>query len=83
MPELLAGMRVVIARVFRELGLMEEWGSGYRRVTDSCTRAGYPVPEWQEVGPSLRVTIFPHPEAREQLINNPVNVPVIKGRHGS
>lgn len=36
----------VIARVFRELGLMEEWGSGYRRVTDSCSRAGYPVPEW-------------------------------------
>jgi len=55
---------------------MEEWGSGYRRVTDSCTRAGYPVPEWQEVGPSLRVTIFPHPEAREQLIDVPVNVPV-------
>lgn len=26
----------VIARVFRELGLMEEWGSGYRRVADSC-----------------------------------------------
>ncbi|RLB92362.1 MAG: hypothetical protein DRH50_09805, partial [Deltaproteobacteria bacterium] len=22
----------VIARVFRELGLMEEWGTGYRRV---------------------------------------------------
>jgi ATP-dependent DNA helicase RecG len=39
----------VIARVFRELGLMEDWGSGYRRVSDSCTRAGYPVPEWQEL----------------------------------
>jgi len=63
----------VIGRAFRELGLMEEWGSGYRRVTDSCTRTGYPVPEWQEVGPSLRVTIFPHPEAREQLIDVPVN----------
>lgn len=39
----------IIARTFRELGLMEEWGSGYKRVTDSCTRGGYPVPEWQEV----------------------------------
>jgi predicted HTH transcriptional regulator len=66
----------VIARVFRELGLMEEWGSGYRRVSDSCNRAGYPVPEWQEVGPSMRVTIFPHPEVREQLIDVPVNVPI-------
>ena len=26
----------VIARVFRELGLMEEWGSGYRRVMAAC-----------------------------------------------
>jgi predicted HTH transcriptional regulator len=66
----------VIARVFRELGLMEEWGSGYRRVADSCARDGYPVPEWQEVGPSLRVTIFPHPEAGERLMDVPVNVPV-------
>jgi ATP-dependent DNA helicase RecG len=57
----------VIARTFRALGLMEAWGSGYRRVTDNRTRAGYPVPEWQEVGPSLRVTLLPHPEAKEQL----------------
>ena len=66
----------VIARTFKELGLMEEWGSGYKRVKDICTRGGYPIPEWQEVGPSLRVTIFPHPEAREQLLDVPVNVPV-------
>lgn len=66
----------VIARTFRELGLMEEWGSGYKRVTDSCTRGGYLVPEWQEVGPSLWVTIFPHTEVREQLLDVPVNVPV-------
>ena len=55
----------VIARTFRELGLMEEWGSGYKRVVDFCNEKGYAVPEWQEVGPTLRVTIYPHPDAQE------------------
>jgi len=34
----------VIVRVFRELGLMEEWGSGYRRVLAACQKGGYPDP---------------------------------------
>ncbi len=55
----------VIVRTFKELGLMEEWGSGYKRIYDFCIENGYPVPEWQEVGPTLRVTIYPHPEAKE------------------
>ena len=32
----------VIARVCREMGLMEEWGSGYERVIDACRSGGYP-----------------------------------------
>ena len=30
----------VIARVFREMGLMEEWGSGYKRVIHACQQRG-------------------------------------------
>ena len=55
----------VIARSFKEIGLMEEWGSGYKRIVDFCKKNGYPVPEWQEIGPTLRVTLYPHPEAKE------------------
>jgi len=55
----------VIARIFKELGLMEEWGSGYKRVTDFCKESGYPVPDWQEIGPALRVIIYPHPDVDE------------------
>jgi predicted HTH transcriptional regulator len=29
---------------------MEEWGTGYRRVTEACRVGGYPAPEWQELG---------------------------------
>jgi predicted HTH transcriptional regulator len=66
----------VVARVFKELGLMEEWGSGYKRVVDFCEENGYPIPEWQEIGPAFRVTIYPHPEAEE--VTPPVTPPVEK-----
>ncbi len=52
----------MIARVFGELGLVEEWGSGYKRIKYTCQRHGYPEPQWEELGNVLRVTFFPHPE---------------------
>ena len=48
--------------VLREFGLLEEWGTGYRRVTEDCRAGGYPAPEWEERGPALRVVFRPHPE---------------------
>ncbi len=50
-----------IVRVFKELGEMEEWGSGYRRIVSTCQEEGYPIPVWEEISNSLRVTFFPHP----------------------
>ena len=56
----------VIARAFGELELMEEWGSGYKRIKDACEEGGYPMPKWEEFGSALRVTFYPHPEVSEQ-----------------
>jgi len=66
----------VIARVLRELGLLEEWGTGYRRVMEDCRTGGYPLPEWEELGPALRVVFRPHPAVAAELINVSVNVPI-------
>ena len=64
----------MIARVFRELGLMEEWGSGYSRIVNSCRSGGYLEPEWIELGSVMRVVFYPHPETSEERIDNvPVN----------
>jgi ATP-dependent DNA helicase RecG len=52
----------VIARVFGELNLVEEWGSGYKRIKEACKQGGYPEPQWEELGTVLRVTFFPHPD---------------------
>ena len=55
----------VIARVFREMGLMEEWGSGYKRVIHACQLGGYPEPDWEELGTVFRVIFHPHPAVLE------------------
>ncbi len=51
----------VLARVFREMEFIEEWGSGYRRISKACESGGYSLPKWQEIGAMMRVTFRPHP----------------------
>lgn len=46
----------VLGRVFHELGLIEQWGSGIQRMTAACRQAGLPEPELEEIGSGFRVT---------------------------
>lgn len=48
----------VIARVFRELNLVEQWGSGVRRIYSEAQAMGLPEPRFQEVGMRLRVVVY-------------------------
>jgi predicted HTH transcriptional regulator len=50
----------VIARVFHELKLIEQWGSGYKRMMEACRNEGYPDPKWEELGMYIRVTFYPN-----------------------
>jgi predicted HTH transcriptional regulator len=47
----------VIGRVFHELGLVEQWGSGAQRMIAACKDSGLASPVWEEIGARLRVTI--------------------------
>lgn len=47
----------VIGRVFRELHLIEQWGSGIQRMTAACQEAGLPAPAFEEIGTHFRTTI--------------------------
>ncbi len=47
----------VIARVFRELNLIEQWGTGIRRIFTEAANLGLPSPTIEEVGLRLRLTI--------------------------
>lgn len=48
----------VIARVFRELNLIEQWGSGVRRIFREAEEQGLPEPQIIEVGMRLRVVVY-------------------------
>ncbi len=47
----------VIGRVFHELGLIEQWGSGFQRMVAVCRDAGLAPPVLEEIGTRFRVTI--------------------------
>lgn len=47
----------VIGRVFHELGLIEQWGSGVQRMTAACRDAGLDPPVLEELGQRFRATI--------------------------
>jgi predicted HTH transcriptional regulator len=51
----------VIARVFRELNLIEQWGSGVPRIFSQVAEQGFPEPGIRELGLRVRF-IFPLPE---------------------
>ena len=47
----------VIGRVFHELGLIEQWGSGIQRMAAACRAAGLAPPVLEEIGNRFRVTL--------------------------
>lgn len=47
----------VIGRVFHELGLVEQWGSGIQRMIAACRGAGLAAPILEEIGIRFRVTL--------------------------
>lgn len=49
----------VIARTFKELGYIEQWGSGVTRMIAETTTAGLRSPTFEEIGGRFRVTSWP------------------------
>jgi len=47
----------VIGRVFKELGFIEQWGSGIQRATGECRQAGLREPKLEEIALRFRATI--------------------------
>jgi len=47
----------VIARIFKELNLIEQWGSGLKRVFEAAKKQNLPEPVIQELGMRMRITV--------------------------
>lgn len=50
----------VIGRVFKDLNLIEQWGSGFQRMAASCREMHLPDPTLEEVAFRFRVTFSLH-----------------------
>ncbi len=48
----------VMGRVFHDLGLIEQWGSGIQRMNGACREAGLDDPILEEIGTHFRVTLY-------------------------
>lgn len=48
----------VIGHVFRELGLIERWGSGMGRMIEVCRQQGIKEPKFEELDHYFRVTLY-------------------------
>jgi predicted HTH transcriptional regulator len=57
----------VIARTFKELGYIEQWGSGITRMLDEARAAGLPPPTFEEIGGRFRVTLWATAGGEPQL----------------
>lgn len=49
----------VLGRTFRELKLTEHWGSGLKRMVDTCRHQRIPAPQFEELDRFFRVTLYP------------------------
>ena len=57
----------VMGRVFHELGLVEQWGSGIQRMAAACRDAGLAAPSFEEIGVRFRVTLHTAVEQAPRL----------------
>ena len=49
----------VLGRVFRELKLTDQWGSGLNRMINTCRQNNIAPPKFEELGQFFRVTLYP------------------------
>ena len=57
----------MIGRVFHELGLIEQLGSGIQRMTVACREAGLPAPVLEELATHFRVVLSAVPTGPAQF----------------
>lgn len=60
----------VMGRVFHELNLIEQWGSGIQRMTTACQEAGLSDPLLEEIGSHFRVTLL-RGQGKRPMIDEP------------
>ena len=72
LTEALNGMSLlrnrVIGKIFKELKIIEQWGSGFNRIFEHCNTLGYKKPKIEELGHFFRITIYNEKSQTKTLV---------------
>ncbi len=66
----------VLARVFRELQLIEQWGSGLNRIRDLCQQQNINAPKFEELDHFFRVTLYPR--TAKIVLSQSWHIPIVE-----
>lgn len=66
----------VLGRAFRELHLIEQWGSGLNRISDICQQQQINPPKFEELDHFFRVTLYPRTMKIAPIL--PWHVPIVE-----
>lgn len=66
----------VIGRVFHEVGLIEQWGSGVQRMAGACREMGLAPPRLEEIATRFRVTLSTKRIGRPEL--DPIDTAIVE-----
>jgi|LGOV01.1.fsa_nt_gb ATP-dependent DNA helicase RecG len=60
----------VIARFFKEIHFIEQWGTGIKKILKACKSAGIREPEFRESGLFFKVILYKNKKEFEQVIHD-------------
>lgn len=63
----------VVAKVFKELGLIEQWGTGLNRIINSCKEQGLHTPKIEEKNDFFDIEIYRPKQEKQQEIQPVTN----------
>ena len=72
----------VVGRVFKELGLIEQWGSGVQRMMASCEEMGLELPMFEELATHFRVTLSTIPVKGMKLDHTDMSIRELLAQRG-
>jgi len=54
----------LIADFFKELGIIEKYGSGIKRIVSNCSEYGLPAPRFENISEGFMVTLFARTDSK-------------------
>ena len=72
----------MMADFLKDIGIIEKYGTGIKRIIDYCIKAGLPKPSFTNISDGFMVTVYSS-QTRERSVVSEFNTPFVKGSEKS